>query len=203
MTTSVRFFESLFSNHPSDLRRAHNMARSIIILDEVQTLPRRLLAPLLGMLRELEQDWGCTVLMATVTQPAFEARTARQESYAWPAGTVHEIMPDAQALHRALRRVRIEWRLEQPTRWVDLAEEMLEYQQVLCVVNTRQHAAVLHDLLREGCATPQERESLFHLSTRMCAQHPARCSGANPPTAPCRAGLRAGEHAVDRSRGGR
>src|SRR6185437_8491018 len=56
VTTSVRFFESLFSNRPSDLRRVHNIARSIVILDEVQTLPRRLLSPLLSMIRELAEE---------------------------------------------------------------------------------------------------------------------------------------------------
>lgn len=171
VTTSVRFFESLFSNHPSDLRRVHNIARSIIVLDEVQTLPRTLLAPLLGMLRELTEDWGCTILMATATQPAFEARTVRQESYAWPSGTVHEIMSNPQGLHQALQRVRIEWRLDQPMRWADLAMEMLTHLQVLCVVNTRQHAALLHQSLREACTCAEQRESVFHLSTRMCAQH--------------------------------
>jgi hypothetical protein len=50
VTTSVRFFESLFSNRPRESGRAHNIARSIIVLDEVQTVPRRLLGPLLGMM---------------------------------------------------------------------------------------------------------------------------------------------------------
>jgi len=72
VTTSVRFFESLFSNRPSDLRRAHNVARSIVILDEVQTLPRSLLAPLLSMIRELTEQWGCTFVSSTATKPAFE-----------------------------------------------------------------------------------------------------------------------------------
>jgi CRISPR-associated endonuclease/helicase Cas3 len=58
VTTSVRFFESLFSNRPKDLRRVHNIARSIVILDEVQTLPRGLIGPLLGMMKELADDWG-------------------------------------------------------------------------------------------------------------------------------------------------
>ena len=72
VTTSVRFFESLFSNRPSDLRRVHNIARSIVILDEVQTLPRRLLGPLLDMMKELSEDWDTNFVFSTATQPAFE-----------------------------------------------------------------------------------------------------------------------------------
>jgi len=172
VTTSVRFFESLFSNHPSDLRRVHNIARSIIVLDEVQTLPRRLLAPLLDMLRELTEDWGCTVVMATATQPAFEARLPKHESYAWPKGTVTPIIPPAIAaeMHSALQRVHIEWRLSQPMPWNELADEVLTHPQALCVVNLRRHAALLYDAL---CAKADAttREGIFHLSTRMCAQH--------------------------------
>jgi CRISPR-associated endonuclease/helicase Cas3 len=172
VTTSVRFFESLFSNHPSDLRRVHNIARSIIVLDEVQTLPRRLLQPLLDMLRELTQDWGSAVVMATATQPAFEARTSKHESYAWPAGTITPIIPPERAaeMHAALRRVHIEWRIEHPTPWPTLAAEMLQHPQALCVVNVRQHAAKLYDELLAQ-SEPQQQAGIFHLSTRMCAQH--------------------------------
>jgi CRISPR-associated endonuclease/helicase Cas3 len=172
VTTSVRFFESLFSNHPSDLRRIHNIARSIIVLDEVQTLPRRLLAPLLDMLRELTEHWGCTVVMATATQPAFEARQKKHESYAWPAGTVTPIIPTdiAAQMHNTLRRVHIEWRINHPTPWNDLATEMLTHPQALCVVNLRQHAAQLYDELLAQ-SQPAQHAGIFHLSTRMCAQH--------------------------------
>jgi CRISPR-associated endonuclease/helicase Cas3 len=169
VTTSVRFFESLFSNHPSDLRRVHNLARSIIILDEVQTLPRRLLAPLLAILRELTEQWGCTLLMMTATQPAFEQRAGDGGTWLWPRGTVREIIPEPAALHRALQRVRIEWRLAGSVSWCDLATELLDHAQALCVVNIRDHAATLYGLL---CAAGGDRlEDIFHLSTRMCAQH--------------------------------
>lgn len=174
VTTSVRFFESLFSRHPSDLRRVHNLARSIIILDEVQTLPVTMLAPILAVMRELTTDWGCTLLMATATKPAFEqpAGKCSAQSPRWQPGTVREIVPDPAALHRALRRVSIEWRLDTPLPWEDLADELLAHGQALCVVNLRDHAACVYDLLkRKAQAKGLAPEAIIHLSTRMCAKH--------------------------------
>ncbi|ACO31905.1 MULTISPECIES: CRISPR-associated helicase/endonuclease Cas3 [Acidobacterium] len=174
VTTSVRFFESLFSNRPSDLRRIHNIARSVIILDEVQTIPRRLLAPLLGMLRELAEEWGCSVVLSTATQPAFEARNPRQ-TYLFPFGSIKPIIPGetSAAMARTLQRVQIDWEIEDRIRWEELATRLAEQRQVLCVVNLRDHAATVFDGLRTRLPS-EEQTGLFHLSTRMCAQHRLR-----------------------------
>ncbi len=174
VTTSVRFFESLFSNHPSDLRRIHNIARSVIVLDEVQTLPRRLLAPLLGILRELTEDWGCTVVLSTATQPAFETRGARQ-TYGWPEGTVKPIIPPetAAAMAHTLQRVSIDWEIETPVSWRELAARLVRHPQVLCVVNLRDHATAVFDALRSELGDAAG-DGLLHLSTRMCAEHRLR-----------------------------
>lgn len=174
VTTSVRFFESLFSRHPSDLRRVHNLARSIIILDEVQTLPAAMLAPILAVMRELSTDWGCTLVMATATKPAFEQPEDEGSAQGprWLPGTVREIVPDPSALHRALKRVSIEWRLDAPLRWEDLADELLAHERALCVVNVRDHAACVYDLLKvKAQAKGLLPEAIIHLSTRMCAKH--------------------------------
>lgn len=169
VTTSVRFFESLFSNHPSDLRRVHNIARSVIVLDEVQILPRPLLAPLLGMMDELATDWGCTFVLSTATKPAFERPdTAGAKDLRWPSGKVREIVRAPDELHRRLRRVSIEWRTKEPVDWPEVAGWMAQVDQALCVVNLRDHAGKLYD---EVAAVLPERDSLFHLSTRMCAAH--------------------------------
>ncbi len=169
VTTSVRFFESLFSNHPSDLRRVHNMARSIVILDEVQVLPRPLLAPLLGMMDELATDWGCSFVLSTATKPAFEQPPAAgPRDLRWPPGKVREIIRSPAELHRRLRRVSIDWRIKDPVDWPEVAGWMLDHKQALCVVNLRDHAGQLFDELAPRVA---DSGSLFHLSTRMCPAH--------------------------------
>ena len=72
VTTSVQFFESLFGNKPSRCRKVHNIAQSVVIFDEVQTLPKELVLPTLTMLKNVQKVMGTSFLFCTATQPAFE-----------------------------------------------------------------------------------------------------------------------------------
>lgn len=172
VTTSVRFFESLFSNRPSDLRRVHNIARSIVILDEVQTLPRRLLAPLLAMIHELAERWGCTFIFSTATQPAFQRPAHARADCRWEQGSIRGIIRHPHELRSALKRVEIEWEIDKAVGWADLAGRILPESQSLTVVNLRDHASQLFDAVAaEATHKGIDSASLFHLSTRMCAAH--------------------------------
>jgi CRISPR-associated endonuclease/helicase Cas3 len=174
VTTSVRFFESLFSNRPADLRRVHNIARSIVILDEVQTLPRRLLGPLLDMMKEMAEDWDTNFVFSTATQPAFE-RPQHKRDLRWDPGTLTEIVRDPTSLHKALKRVEICWEIDRAVDWPEIAQRTLSAPQCLVIVNVRDHASLLHaELLRLAKETEVSTEGVFHLSTRMCAAHRLR-----------------------------
>lgn len=174
VTTSVRFFESLFSNRPKDLRRVHNIARSIVILDEVQTLPRRLLAPLLGMMKELAEDWDTNFVFSTATQPAFE-RPASRRDLRWEHGTLREIVREPEVLRAKLRRVELRWEIQQPVGWSQVAERALAATQCLAIINLRDHARELFDhVQRLAHERGMNSDGIFHLSTRMCAAHRLR-----------------------------
>jgi CRISPR-associated endonuclease/helicase Cas3 len=160
VTTNVQLFESLFASRPSRCRKLHRLAKSVIILDEAQTLPPRLLAPTLAALEELVKNYGATVVLCTATQPAIEKRDR------FPIGLegVTPIIDDPVSLHRSLRRTSVELlgRLENP----ELIDRLRGERQALCIVNSRRHAADLFQLLDDPDA--------LHLSASMCAAHRAR-----------------------------
>ena len=161
VTTNVQFYESLFANRPSRCRKLHRIAKSVIILDEVQTLPVELLKPSLGILQELCRNYGCTIVLCSATQPAVGLR----EDFPIGLEGVREIIPNVPGLFTALKRVSIE-RLGTLSD-DELAERILGHEQVLCVVNTRGQAANLFGLLNREKTLP----GVFHLSAQMCPQH--------------------------------
>jgi CRISPR-associated endonuclease/helicase Cas3 len=194
VTTSVQFIESLFVNRPSRCRKLHNIARSIVIFDEVQTLPSHLLNPLLNILRELKTHYGISVVFSTATQPAFR-RNASTLKEGFAANDIIEITRDTAETLSKLRRVK--FRLpstEEMTNWHTLAEEIAERPQALCVLNVRRHAFELWEALRNVLAS-DERDTVFHLSSAMCAQHRFDLLGddRDPAAATIRHRLRTGQ----------
>jgi len=159
VTTNVQFFESLFSSRSSDCRKIHRIAGSVVILDEAQMLPVPLLKPSLEALRELSSaTYRTTIVLCTATQPALSTT----ESFRDGLDGVREIIPDPVQLYQAFKRVDVQ---QLPVLSDDeLAERIKGYDQVLCVVNTRKHARLIYERLRES-------GECYHLSGLMCPAH--------------------------------
>lgn len=161
VTTSVRFFESLFSNRPSACRRLHSIARSVVLFDEVQTLPPALAPSLLSAVRLLERDYGCTTVFMTATQPAFGGVPLATGVPPWAPA---EINPRPGDFAESLRRVDVVIEPATEVRdWPDVARRLVASEQALCVVNTTAQARDLYRLLPS--------EARFHLSSRLCPAH--------------------------------
>lgn len=161
VTTNVQFFESLFSNKPSRCRKLHNIARSVIVLDEAQAIPTEYLEPCLAALQELVEHYGCSVVLCTATQPALDDKSNLR--MALPE--INEIVDAPDRLYSALRRTEVRFVGRKTDN--ELAALLGKEEQVLCIVSTKPHARKLYELL------PVEK-GIFHLSTNMYPQHRRR-----------------------------
>ncbi len=165
VTTNVRLFESMFANRPSACRKLHNIANSVVILDEVQTLPAKFLLPIVDSLKTYNKLFGVSVLLTTASQPVLEGLIPGCNPRAEFKGfdRVTELIPATSRLHDKLRRVKLsinDTRLS----YGDIARELCRHKRVLCVVNTRRDAQEIFKLL------PDEGVTL-HLSRMMCPDH--------------------------------
>lgn len=141
VTTAVQFLESLFSNRPG--RKLHNIARSVVVMDEAQMLPLHLLRPTLAAIEDLATHYGTTAVLCTATQPAIRARTAEGgEDLRGGLVGVREIVERPQDLYQTLRRVTIKECVKIAPD--ELAEALSRTEQVLCIVGTRARIETYH-----------------------------------------------------------
>jgi CRISPR-associated endonuclease/helicase Cas3 len=157
VTTTVQLFESLLSNRPSRCRKLHNLADSVVIVDEVQALPEKHLGPILDVLHQLTSDYGVTVVLSTATPPDYTPVDSTLFAGA------REIVRDHERHFKTLRRVRFEfpdeeWSLDR------LREELERNEQALVVLNSRKDALAVAKVA-EGL------EGFAHLSTLLCGHH--------------------------------
>jgi CRISPR-associated endonuclease/helicase Cas3 len=171
VTTNVQLFESLFANRSSRCRKLHRLVRSVVVLDEAQTLPLDFLIPILDVLRGLLQHYRVSLLLSTATQPAL----SRREDRRWGLPDVREIVDDPGKLASELRRVTFELPedLARETTWAELAARVHAHDRVLAITHQRKHARVLF----EEVLRLRGEEATFHLSALMCAEHRAEVLG--------------------------
>jgi len=155
MTTNVQFFESLFAAKSSRCRKLHNIANSVVIIDEAQMIPTGFLKPCINALVELVANYNTTIVLCTATQPAINRLL--------PPGCEQplEIVKDPEELYRAFKRVKVDnlGSLSDDT----LTEKLLSQDQVLCILNSKKHARIIFGRIAD--------KEAFHLSTRMCPAH--------------------------------
>jgi len=177
VTTNVQFFETLFHHRTSRCRKTHNIANSVVILDEAQMLPIDLLKPCLAVLEELARAYRVTVVLCSATQPAL----GKSADFASGIEGIREIISRPDELYRALRRVSL--RKLPYLADAELVDRLNKNKQVLCVVNTRKHARKLFEAI-------EDKTGSYHLSGLMCPVHRtavlARIKEALDKKVPCR-----------------
>ena len=166
VTTNVQLLESMYASHPSACRKLHNIANSVLLFDEVQTLPGERLQPIVDALRTYQRFFGVSLLFTTASQPTLEGVRPGHQADLLGFEKIEEIVPATWHLHEKLRRVHLHF-CTSPLTYQEISEQLLQHPRVLCIVNTRKDAGEIFSRLGES-----EPGALhFHLSRMMCAEH--------------------------------
>ena len=157
VTTSVQFFESLYACRPSQCRKLHRLAGSVIIFDEAQMLPLPCLRPCVWAIAQLVRHYQASAVLCTATQPAL---TPIFREFV-PELPVTELCPPGQIRWDVFRRVT--FRQAGLLSYDELAARLQRQDQILCIVNSRKAAQEVFRRLKG--------EGRFHLSTLMYPAH--------------------------------
>ncbi|HEV2132627.1 MAG TPA: CRISPR-associated helicase Cas3' [Terracidiphilus sp.] len=171
-TTSVQVLEALFGSGTRAVRRLHAMARAVIVFDEVQTLPIKIVHLFNNAINLLASHCGSTVVLCTATQPLLE--TVCKAKGAARLGKPPGLVSNPQQLFEQLKRYEVFDHTDLPEGWqlADVAElaltEAQKYGSCLAIMNTKKDARELFQSLRERAGA---NALVVHLSTGMCPAH--------------------------------
>jgi CRISPR-associated endonuclease/helicase Cas3 len=169
-TTMVQFLETLFGAGTRGARRMHQLANTVLIFDEVQTLPINCVHVFNNAINFLVEQCNSTVVLCTATQPLLHR--VDSDKGAIHLAAQHEIMPNVQKLFDDLRRVEVR-DCRKPGGWLrnEVAElaraELDRAGSCLVIVNTKEAALKIFEL----CQSAVDQEAMFYLSTNQCPAH--------------------------------
>lgn len=166
-TTQVQFFEALFGSGTRGVRRMHQLANSVIIFDEIQTIPIRTIQMFNAALKFLVQGCGSTAVLCTATQPLLDKISPIE----YALHIDGKIIKNETELFEKLKRVKV-YDKKKVGGWSDDEVSELAIQEAenkgstLIIVNTKKSALSLYQTLSQNSDIPA-----YHLSTKMCPAH--------------------------------
>lgn len=168
-TTTVQFLESLFGSGTRHARRMHNLANSVIIFDEIQTLPLRCMHLFCNALNFLLEVCGSSAILCTATQPCLD-NLPRPYQGQLTISKDREIMPDVSMLFKDFKRVEFFDHCNKAMSVEEIAALALEELRLcgscLVVCNTKGWAEQVYS----QCLT-QWSGARYYLSTHLCPAH--------------------------------
>lgn len=171
-TTSVQFLEAIFAGGTRSARRMHQLADSVIIFDEIQTLPIKVVHLFCNAMNFLVGHCGTSLLLCTATQPLLNG--VSRDFGALRYGAEDEILADTNEVFSSLKRVDIVNSLKSGNYTIkelgDMAiEKQGEFTSLLVIVNLTSTARELYKYIESKAA--DSGISVVHLSARMCPAH--------------------------------
>jgi len=171
MTTMVQFLEVLFSGGTRGARKAHQLAKSILVFDEIQTLPINCTHLFCNALNFLTNWCNTTAVLCTATQPLLN-KLKSPEKGQLTIPPENELVEDVPKLFDDLKRVELSnkvraegWTVEQIAKLA--LDEFEEHGSCLIIVNTKTWAQQLYQQLEREI----DEKAIYQLSTNLCPAH--------------------------------
>lgn len=163
ITTMVQLLNTLCAGKTANIRRMQALCNSIIVIDEVQTVPDKMLSLFNLALNFLAKICNATIILCSATQPCFEKTMYPLDK------SVKDLITLTKEQETVFKRVRLEYKGEMDCEELaDFAAGILEENNsLLLVCNTKNEAAVMFNLL---CSKLKDVKA-FHISAGMCTAH--------------------------------
>lgn len=175
LTTFVQFLNTLFAGSTSSIRRFHSLIDSVIIIDEIQSLPIEMIHIFNMTMNYLHEVCNTTIILCSATQPVLDNESIKHPIH---MSKPQDIISDVDKLYNKLKRVNIieEKGIFDTNRLCSFAVELMNKENdLLIILNTKKAASELFKAIQEYYSEINEEIVLIHLSNNMCPQHRLDC----------------------------
>ena len=168
-TTMVQFLNTLFSAKTSSVRRMHCLCGSVIIIDEVQSVPIKCTHLFSLAVNFLTKICGCSVVLCSATQPTFE-NNEHSLILDERADMVENYTKDFEVFRRTelISSYITKYGYDSDEAALFCAHRFEENGDLLLIVNTKKQAQEMYLRLKDKLG---EKAYVIHLSTNMCPAH--------------------------------
>lgn len=168
ITTMVQFLDTLFSGKMSCVRRMQALMDSVIVIDEVQSIPQKILGMFSYAMNFLKDYCNCSIVLSSATQPALD-----KINHGMHYSENVDVVKKNKKLYQAFNRTKV---ISKITKYGISIEELADFsstlisdkQSLLVICNTKKSAMKLLkylDLLKD------KDTLIYHLSAAMCQKH--------------------------------
>lgn len=164
ITTLVQLLNTMFAGGSSNIKRFNSLSNSIIVIDEIQTLPTKVTSMFNLMCNYLSNVCNTTIVLCSATQPSLESVKHKI------VDEISDLVPYDYDIWKSFERtVLIDAGQKTESELTDfILEKSVSTQSLLLVCNTKKEAEYFYKRIKDNI---DDRTFVYHLSASLCQQH--------------------------------
>ena len=172
LSTMVQFSNTLFKSRSANLRRFYNLSNSVIILDEVQSLPDEMTHIFNLMLNFISKVMNSVIILCSATQPSLDHDSINHKIiYGGSNNEDYNLIQLDDKQKQIFDRVKVSLLNDgKESKLADIYDSVLsdDQESTLIILNTKKSVRSLYEMFEE---TMDDTSNLYYLTTNMCPKH--------------------------------